>query len=130
MPRAVLGTLTSFLALSATPTFVESAQAGGCAPSHVRTYAYQVNSSISGIGGFWQCSGIPRKATIQLQQYRGLTYWRTLKTYTGSFTPNRYVRLSWGCRGAGWQTYRTMMSGRTAGGDPWVTKSAEIRRLC
>jgi hypothetical protein len=129
-PNSVRQLIVAFVAVSALFMGASaSAQAAGCSEANARTYAYQLDYSIIGIGGFWGCSTRP-VAGIKLQQYRGLGYWRTLKTAYGSFTPNRDVRLSWNCRGTGWQTYRTQMWGLTIGGEYWDKKSSEVRRYC
>lgn len=103
-------------------------QAAACDVQIGRTY-----KSGNHIVGYGSLSGCPSTSTatlyIQRQVIGGDIWW----SYTGAQATahqgyDSYVRFN--CSGTGTQTYRTIIRGRTIGGEPKVKPSNSIRVYC
>ena len=100
----------------------------GCNPDHARPHVDRSGHHIRGYGGFFGCTGYPY-ATMQLQRHRWYG-WETLRSYSGTFIPGNYYWLFYDCSNTGTHTFRTLMSGRTVGGQYWSRQSSHYRTTC
>ncbi|GAA3485631.1 hypothetical protein GCM10018966_101640 [Streptomyces yanii] len=107
-----------------TITIAPAAQAATCDVQIGTTY-----KSGSYIVGYGSLSNCPSTSTAKLtvQRWTGL-YWKDYATATAHQGYDTYVRQN--CSGTGTQTWRTLISGTTIGGEYRTKASNQLRVSC
>ncbi|NEA33805.1 hypothetical protein [Streptomyces sp. SID13031] len=100
-----------------------------CVPDNAGATTSRFGNEIRGVAGLFNCSGGVYYVTVTLQWHRWFG-WSDLSSWTGYLQPGELKRLYYNCSGTGTYTYRTYISGRTAGGDPWFRESNQITENC
>ncbi|MGW1887056.1 hypothetical protein [Streptomyces sp. NPDC001970] len=109
-----------FSGLALAPT----AHAASCDVQIGRTY--KSGNYIVGYGSLSNCASTST-ARLIIQRWTGL-YWKDYATGTAHQGYDTYV--SQNCSGTGTQTWRTLISGRTVGGETRIKASNELRVYC
>lgn len=101
-----------------------AAQAASCDVQIGRTY--KSGNYIVGYGSLSNCSSTST-ASLIIQRWTGL-YWKNYATGTAHQGYDTYIRQN--CGGTGTQTWRTLITGRTIGGEYRTKASNELRVYC